>query len=161
MTKVVNKYVITIFSILSLLVGGILTSCHQSHYQNYSTFKTVIVAQHGYDGYLVRVQGRGSSKKQAIENARRQAVHDVIFQNLHKSYGDHAMVFAIVNDPGMEQRYADFFSEFFDGPYKDYLDDTDEKMDHSGNDTTETVVINVPVKRGALEKYIRTQLANQ
>lgn len=137
-----------------------MTSCrsHKSMYQNYSTVTTTIIAPEGSGDYVLRVQGRGVTQAKALENARRQAVHDVLFSNLYTTYGDHKMIKAIFNDPSAEEKYDVFFNKFFESKWKKFAKETAGDKDEQYNDKTKTVVVNVLVKRVQLREYVLKEL---
>lgn len=145
-----------------MVMSTILTGCgsKKPQYQNYSSVETVIIAPEGSGDYVLRVQGRGATKAKALENAKRQAVYDIVFKNLHMTYGDHKMVFAIVNNPKLEDTYSAFFNKFFDkgGRWKKYVGSTQEHKENSNNDLTYTVMVNVMVKRAKLKEYLHEEI---
>lgn len=155
----INKYAYSVI-VASLLFAFGFQSCKT--YTDplvYATYETRAVAPEGYGNYVLRVQGKGTSKKMALENARRQAVRDVIFTDVHVAYGDHKPLMRLITDPSLEQKNASFFSEFFSpaGSYTDYIKSTKEDKESYSKDANHTVILNVIVKRDALRNLLLSQ----
>jgi len=77
----------------------------------------------GQEGtYLVKIWSYSKKPKIAIEQAKKNAVHGVVFQQLIGS-GKISSKPPIVSDPGVETAKADFFDPFFEdgGAYKKYV----------------------------------------
>ena len=123
----------------------------------YATYQTRSIAPHANSCYLIRAQGRGSTKKEAIDNAVRQAVRDVIFNDIQVTYGDHKPLKRLINDPSTEQKNETFFNNFFQpgGDYARYAQVVNEDKDEFSNgENYKTVILNVIVNRGELKSYL-------
>lgn len=150
----------------SLSVGLVLLACAMfstSCYRHttttaYATVETQVVASEMNECYVLRVQSRSANRKRAVETARKQGVHDVIFKNLYKTFGDMGMLKALANDPSIEAKNEAYFSAFFadQGPYMQYLVPTRKYRDRESTETTRVRTITVTVDRGALKARLRT-----
>lgn len=82
-----------------------------------------------YDGSLtLRAWGEGASKKDAIEQAMKKALRDVIFKGITKGVSDYNMR-PLVYDPNGAAKNQDYFNQFFAdcGEYLNYVNLKDEK----------------------------------
>ena len=67
----------------------------------------------GMDGtQLIKVWGYGEKPNDAIEQAKKNAVHAVIFKGITAGAGG-CMVRPLVTAPGAEQQFEDYFNAFF------------------------------------------------
>lgn len=140
-----------------IFMSALFVSCKTNQTLVYSTVETTAIASNINGAYILRVQGKGITYKSASENARKQAVHDIIFKNVHSSFGDHEMIFALINDPIIEQKNASFFNNFFsdNGTYKNYMEKINENEIRFSSSSTKCVIINVLVKRNELNKMLK------
>lgn len=125
----------------------------------YGTYETRAISPEGYGNYILRVQGKGTSKKMAIENAKKQAVRDVLFTDVHVAYGDHKPLMRLIVDPSIEQKNAAFFKDFFssNGTYKNYISSTKEDRESYSKGANYTVILNIIVKRDELRQLLMNQ----
>jgi len=82
-----------------------------------------------YDGSLtLRAWGEGNSKKDAIEQAKKKAVREVIFKGITRGVNDYHMRPLVVESNATE-KYQDYFNRFFSdgGDYLQYVNMKDEK----------------------------------
>lgn len=144
---------------LIFIVAVVLSSCRTNQTLSYSSVETTAIAAESNGTYVIRVQGKGTTRSMAYDNARRQAVHDVIFKGIHTSYGDHKMIHPLINDPRMEQKEETFFNSFFSekGEYLDYIESTKEDKIQNSNENTKSVILNVIVRRDKLKEMLRNK----
>lgn len=103
-----------------------------------SSNKTTTAAYYSYetecigtelDGSMtLRAWGDGNTKKDAIEQAMKQAVHDVIFKGIIKgTSGSDAR--PLILEANAEDKYRNYFDKFFadGGEYLHYVNMKDEK----------------------------------
>jgi hypothetical protein len=133
-----------------------LFACRTNQTLSYSSIETTAIAAEMEGSYVIRVQGKGSTREMAYENARRQAVHDVIFKSVHTSYGDHRMIHPLINDPMVEQKEEAFFNSFFSdkGGYQNFVEQTKENKIKNSNENTNSVILNVVVHRDKLKEFL-------
>ncbi|WP_297909697.1 hypothetical protein [uncultured Parabacteroides sp.] len=82
-----------------------------------------------YDGSLtLRVWGGGNSKSDALNQAMKKAVHDVIFKGIVRGVNDYNMRPLVLEANGAE-KYQDYFNRFFadKGDYTYFVNLKDEK----------------------------------
>ena len=81
------------------------------------------------DGSLtLRVWGTGRNRTDALEQAKKQAVYDVLFQGIRKGNTDYNMR-PIMTEVNARQRYQDYFDIFFmdRGDYRKYISMEDKR----------------------------------
>ncbi|MDE6416581.1 MAG: hypothetical protein K2K68_06110 [Duncaniella sp.] len=122
----------------------------------YSHFETRAVSEAGGTDYVIRVEGRGTTKAMAIKNAEINAVRDVIFKDIHTTFGNHRPLMALINDPSVEIKESSFFEPFFasNGKYSEFLATTKSSAELYTNDKEITVIMSIIVKRGYLKHYL-------
>lgn len=124
--------------------------------QIYSSFEPRALAVEAGEIYVLRVQGKGQTREDAVSNALMLAVKDVIFKNIHVTYGDHKTLLALINNPAMEEKHSDFFQEFFakSGTYLHFVTPIQTDREYFSSSTSQAVLLNVKVNRLALKKYL-------
>ncbi|MBO6170416.1 MAG: hypothetical protein J6O51_10705 [Bacteroidales bacterium] len=81
------------------------------------------------DGSLtLRVWGTGRNKTDALEQAKKQAVYDVLFKGITRGNTDYNMR-PIMTEVNARQRYQDYFDIFFmdRGEYRKYISMEDKR----------------------------------
>ena len=81
------------------------------------------------DGSLtLRVWGTGRNKTDALEQAKKQAVYDVLFNGVTKGNTDYNMR-PVMTEVNASQRYQDYFDIFFmdRGEYRKYISMEDKR----------------------------------
>lgn len=81
------------------------------------------------DGSLtLRVWGTGRNRTDAIEQAKKQAVYDVLFRGITKGNTDYNMR-PVMTEVNARQRYQDYFDIFFmdRGEYRKYISMEDKR----------------------------------
>ena len=73
--------------------------------------------------------GSGRNRLDAVEQAKKNAVRDVIFKGIHNGKSDCSRS-PILLEPNAQQRHQDYFYGFFadNGPYKDFVSMKDERI---------------------------------
>ncbi len=82
-----------------------------------------------YDGSLtLRAWGEGNSKKDAVEQAKKKALRDVLFKGITRGVSDYNMRPLILEANGAE-KHQEYFNHFFadGGEYLNYVNMKDEK----------------------------------
>lgn len=122
-----RKYVICM---CALCLSAILGSCgtKKTSLGAFYSFETECLGTE-YDGSLtLRAWGEGNSKKDAVEQAKKRAVRDVIFVGITRGVSDYHMR-PLVTEPNAAEKYQDYFNRFFSdgGEYLRYVNMKDEK----------------------------------
>lgn len=100
-----------------IVVLSVLCSCSSNRTTSvvsaaaYTSPETVIVNTEHDGTVTLRVWGKGSNKADAIEQAKKNAVYDVIFKNLRGASGNTSK--ALVTEVNARERYANYFDPFF------------------------------------------------
>lgn len=76
----------------------------------------------------VRAWGFGKKKSDAIEQAKKNAVRDVLFRGIQDGM-EGCNTRPIINEPNAREKHAAYFNKFFsdDGKYEKYVSTKDEK----------------------------------
>lgn len=140
----------------------VFNSCKVNEGLVYSTLETKVVATEMDGTYVLRVQGKGASYKEAKENAVKRAVHDMIFKNLYKNFDDHKMVMSLVNNPSTEAKNSEFFEKFFaaKGDYTKYVCNIRQASPKFSTSTSTTAILDVAVRREDLKRMLQSNNIN-
>lgn len=150
--KSLSYFLVLLLSILA--VSGCRT---YKDPQIYSSFESRALAVEAGEIYLLRVQGKGQTRKDAVNNALMQAVRDMIFKNIPVTYGDHKTLLGLINNPALEEKHSDFFRDFFakSGAYLRFVTPIKKDRQYFSSSSTQTVLINVKINRPALKAYLK------
>ena len=140
-----------------LLILFCLSACKSSMPSSYASYESRVIDKEEKGFYVIRAQGTGTTKDKAAEDARRQAVYDVLFKNMHSTYGNHQMLKAVISDPLQIEKRTNFFNTFFDEKknYGKYIGKCDSKKEEYRSGSSYKVVMNVAVNRKALLDYMK------
>lgn len=149
------------FFLILILITSISISCSTTKRNttaiNY-TYKTTCLGADGDGSYALEAWGKGRNFYESAEQAKINALKDVIFRGIKEGNGGCSRD-PLILSASAEQVYEDYFSAFFSEKekYSQYVTLTDQKK---VNKTTETkklqqrlVVVNV--KRLALKKQLK------
>jgi len=94
----------------------------------YYTYETECLGTELDGSYTLRAWGVGRSQTDAMEQARKNAVKDVIFKGITKGKGD-CSVKPILTEVNAYDRYRDYFNKFFadKGPYDKFVNYKDKR----------------------------------
>lgn len=103
-----------------LAIGGMLDACKSPSTAAFYTFETECVTDVGDGSVVLRAWGQGASRADATEQAKRQAVRDIIFKGIQKGSCQWKPLLFEVN---AEEKYQEYFNHFFakDGDYADFV----------------------------------------
>ncbi len=150
-----------IFSLLFACTAGI-TFCACNTTSSVAAFHTPEVECLGaeLDGsQTLRTFGRGNTKKDAIEQARKNAVRAVIFKGIRSGFSE-CNKLPLIHEVNAEEKYSNYFHAFFKdgGEYTRYVNNEDEKKWSKSKNSTKNFVaytITVRVLRSELEQRLR------
>lgn len=146
------KKVTVNFLLLALVYQG-LTSCtpQRKIAGNYS-YKTECLGMEGDGSLTLLAWGSGRWRLDAVEQAKKNAVRDVIFKGITEGKGQ-CENRPLVSEVNAEQKYEDYFVKFFvdKGPYLNFVSMKDERIDDkitrdrqgASKDVTNSVVVRV------------------
>ena len=96
--------------------------------------------------------GSGKNRFDAVEQARKNAVIDVLFKGVIKGKNE-CNVKPVVPEVNAQEKYEDYFFKFFadNGPYTEYVNNKDESLwpkivkdkKKNGSEVTEGVIVRV------------------
>lgn len=151
------------FIALGLCTAAIaLTGCRgkQDISSSYSLFKfdTTCVSNNGDGTQTLRAWGTGPSIDVAIEQAKKNALNDVIFKGIPGEKGCNQQ--PIVTEVNGRERYEEYFDRFFSdgGEYSNFVYETsskDRSRVKSKSNSRENYGVIVTVKRSALRDQLR------
>lgn len=113
-----------------------------------------------YDGSItMRVWGKGSDRKDAVEQAHKEAVHAVIFNGIAANGKQVSLTKPLILEPNAQDKYRPFFNEFFAdrGAYARFVTNEDTKKGSNIGQKSKVQVkygVTVRVLRSELEQYL-------
>lgn len=142
-----------------LILGSCRGNQNVSESVSYYNFGTSYVNASPSGIVTIRSWGSGPDKSQAIEEAKKNAVYDMIFKGI-KGAPKGYMSTALVNEVNARERYAEYFDRFFakGGEYKKFVKETsgsDNSRVKSKSNGRENFGVTVNVDRPALQKQLR------
>jgi len=147
-----NQNVFVFTASIFLVLGPILSCSPQRRISGNYTFKTECVGVEGDGSMTLLSWGAGRNRYDAIEQAKKNAVRDVLFKGIigGKSGCEVRPLISVVN---AEDRYENYFATFFQdgGEYLNFVDQRDERFkdkikryrQKGRRDITFSVVVNV------------------
>lgn len=111
----------------------LLASCSSTKSTAYFTYETQCLGVELDGSQTLLAWGDGKNKADAEEQAKKNAVRDVIFRGINAGKSECTRS-PLVNTPNAQQKYEDYFNRFFadGGEYKKYISMSDQKRG-SGN----------------------------
>jgi hypothetical protein len=144
---------ILVFTIITIIILGPILSCApQRRISGNYTFRTECVGVEGDGSMTLLSWGAGRNRFDAIEQAKKNAVRDVLFRGITggKSGCEVRPLVSVVN---AEEKHEKYFATFFrdGGEYLNFVDQRDEKYkdkikrfrQEGRRDRTFSVVVNV------------------
>jgi hypothetical protein len=110
----------------------------------------------------LKAWGSGRNRFDAVTQAKKNAVRDVLFRGISKGT-DECNSRALIPEVNAETKYEDYFFKFFaykNGAYKGFISARDERIDHTifrtlnGADKTVTYSVVVRVLRSELRQQL-------
>lgn len=141
--------------ILSLLL---LSGCRTyQDPQMYHTYAPRALSVESDDTYVIRVQGKGQTREDAVNNAQINALRDVIFKDIQVTFGDHKTLLRLINNPSVEEKNAEFFSNFLSAKsnYDRFVSAEKNNQEYFSSPDSKIVLMNVKVKRKELKEYLK------
>lgn len=123
-----------------------------SNESSYYSFETTLLTKTHDGSCTVRAFGQGMNRATAVEQARKNAVHGIIFRGIHGSDGIN--ILPLIKTPNAEEKYKLYFGKFFStgGEYTNYSTLSPEKINSriksKGNaQTMYGVIVNIDINR--------------
>lgn len=143
---------------LAVMAIILLISCQSKDVVTpaFHTYTTECLGKSMDGSQTLRVWASGRNKKDAIEQAKKKAVYDVVFTGIQAGSGE-CNAYPIVDEANARKKYEDYFDLFFTdgGAYSQYVSITNQNKSaiqrYQGNGT-QTLGIIVTVNRSALRQ---------
>lgn len=123
----------------------------------YATFQTECLGVELDGSQTLRVFGKGKNKADAIEQAKKNAVRDILFKGITAGSGECSQR-PLVNEVNAQEKYAYYFNQFFrdKGSYLNYVKLDEKRLSRikSSNSTQENWGVVVTVDRTALQQQL-------
>lgn len=137
----------------------LLASCNTTKPTAYMTYETHCLGVELDGSQTLLAWGEGKNKSDAEEQAKKNAVRDVIFKGIHAGKSDCTRP-PLVNTPNAQQKYEDYFNAFFadGGDYKNFISMADQKWrsgDKEHYQYGEKRSVTVRVLRSELKKKLQ------
>ncbi|MBQ7042098.1 MAG: hypothetical protein IJN66_05280 [Muribaculaceae bacterium] len=151
-----------IFAVCLITMTLAITSCRTNteiaNEYAFATFETECLGVELDGSQTLRAWGKGKNKADAIEQAKKNAVRDVLFKGINAGSGE-CNKRPLILEVNAQEKYEYYFNKFFadGGEYKKYISSEDEnktsriKAKHS---TQENYGVVVRVKRAELRQRL-------
>lgn len=127
------KKLIQITGIIAILIliNTKLTYCQKNPHMGNYEFETECIGVEMDGSVTLITWGNGRNRFDAVDQARKNAVRDVLFKSITK--GDITIAKQpLVPEVNAQRKYEDYFNSFFsdkNGEYKNFLSAKDERID--------------------------------
>ena len=117
MKKIINK--ITILAIVTLVSAPIYGQIFnkQKKTSSYYSIETECLEDKLDGSFILQAWGKGSSKSEAIDQAKRNALNDILFKGINK--GCHLL--PLIVEVNASKKYKSYVYSFFNSDYKDFI----------------------------------------
>lgn len=142
---------------ISFLAGVCcFSSCKTTQVESFYTYETECLGV-GLDGsQTLKAWGEGRNKKEAKEQAMKNAVRDILFKGIHTGKKE-CGIRPVLLEVNVQEKYEDYFNSFFQdgGAYMQYVSDETPKMskkEKEYNQSQTKLGLVVRVQRAELKK---------
>lgn len=150
------KKQILAIAIMVLALAGCKTPTDTSSTDAYASFETECLGVDLDGTQTLRAWGKGNNRAEAIEQAKRNAVRDVILKGINGSGNCNKR--PLVNEVNAAEKYEDYFNAFFKsgGAYNKYvtLDEKRTSRIRAKSSTIEQYGVVVTVDRAKLRQRL-------
>lgn len=152
-----KKFIYTVSLIVLIGFSSCKTPTQVSSEYAYANFQTECLGVELDGSQTLRVFGKGKNKADAIEQAKKNAVRDVLFKGINAGSGECSQR-PLVNEVNAQEKYAYYFNPFFKdkGSYLKYVKLDEKRLSRikSSNNTQENWGVVVTVDRAALQQQL-------
>lgn len=149
---------------LCLLCLLFLNACNnkQTITSSYYTYKTECLGVELDGSQTLRAWGTGKNKRDAIEQAKKNAIRDILFKGIHAGPGQsECSVKPLITEVNAEEKYEDYFNAFFrdKGMYKNFVSGEENSRNTRMQETNKNQVkygVVISVFRSELKKRLQT-----
>lgn len=136
-----------------------LMGCGVKSSQAYYSYDSKIISSEKDGTYNIRACGRGRNAVVAYEEAKKQAVYDVVFNGVVSGNGQINSLRPLMTDMNAKEKYEDYFNAFFadKGAYAQFASLKDRRIlssDWNRNKMQVLAQVSVTVDRAALKKKL-------
>lgn len=148
-----KAYILTLLLLLGCS-GGVMAKKKLAKVSSYIPTETVYMNSEGDGSLTLRAHGHGTNRNDAIKQAAKNAVRDVIFKGVNVP-GNPELSKPLITAVNAQEKYAAFFNAFFSdgGEYKKFVTAEDRK---SGSNKKEKNEVNV--KLSTTVRVLRSEL---
>jgi len=120
------------YSLLSLIVAALLifSDCYsQKNTAGYYSYKTECLGVEMDGSQTVKAWGSGRNRPDAIEQAKKNAVRDVLFNGIREGKPD-CEKRPVISEVNAQVKYEEYFNKFFadGGDFKNFVSLKDERL---------------------------------
>lgn len=123
----------------------------------YHSYETECMGKDMDGKQTLKVWAAGKSRADALKQARKKAVYDIVFTGITAGSGE-CNSYPVVDEANARQKYQDYFDKFFadNGPWRKFVDEQESRSDADQfrGDGNQTWGIVVKVDRPALRKRL-------
>jgi hypothetical protein len=112
-----------------LLVLSLTSGFSQKKISGNYIYKTECMGVELDGSYTLKAWGNGRNRADAVEQAKKNAIRDVVFNNILEGKEDCARK-PLITEVNAIDKYEDYFNKFFtdDGEYKNFISLKDERI---------------------------------
>lgn len=147
------------------MVGSMMMaiSCHCHTHSTQAAYPTKCeYLNNELDGSItVRAYGQGRNRGDALAQARKNAIHQVIFEGIYVP-GNEVLSRPLIFGNNITTKHEEFFNNFFrdGGEYKNFVHNTDRRIrtnEKSWTGTQAKISTTITVERALLKQYLKEQ----
>ena len=153
------------YRILSTFLIGcaILISCKpQKEISSDYTFRTECLSLDLDGSQTLKAWGTGTNRSEAIEQAKKNAVRDVIFKGIYDGKQD-CQIKPVITEVNAQLKHEEYFIKFFSkkGDYKDFIkvidDKSNQKSDRNADENRQRVSYGIVLRilRSELQQKLK------
>jgi len=112
-----------------LIFSLILIGCSSKHFESNFNFNTECLGVEFDGSQTIRVWGSGRNRIDAIEQAKKKGVSEIIFQGIREGVNG-CEIKPLLSEANARDRYQMYFNDFFsdNGDYKKFVNLRDERI---------------------------------
>ncbi len=153
-----TKSLTAILLLITLSISSCRTNTEIANEYAFTSFETECLGVELDGSQTLRAWGKGKNKADAIEQAKKNAVKDVIFKGITAGSGE-CNKRALILEVNAQEKYEYYFNIFFrdGGEYRNYVTSEDENRTSrikAKNSTQENYGVVVRVKRSELRQRL-------
>lgn len=150
-----KRFILVALAITSLVLVG----CGVRSSQTFYNYDSHIISTELDGSYNIRAFGRGRNAVVAYDEARKQAVYDVLFNGVQSSNSRVSSLKPLMLEVNARERYEDYFNAFFadGGAYREFtsLHDTRILTENWHNSKLQVLVqVSITVDRKGLKQKL-------